>query len=287
MTIGIVSPGAMGSALGAVLTSGGHRVVATLDGRSDRTARLAHEAGLECLPTLAALVREAELVLSVAPPAEAEAIARNVARAAGEAGTRPLVADLNAVSPATIGSIAALLEGLDLVDGAISGPPPRLDGTTRIYLSGSRASELARLNWPGVELVLVGHEPGQASAVKMCTASVYKGTAALLAHALLTARANGVLQHVLDDFAASPPNVADGAERWLAATAAKSARYVAEMREIAATQQAAGLPRDLFEGVAEVYAALAERPLAQLTPEEANASLSLDDVLAGLSPPGR
>jgi 3-hydroxyisobutyrate dehydrogenase-like beta-hydroxyacid dehydrogenase len=286
MTVGIVSPGAMGSALGAVLARGGERVVATLDGRSKRTARLARDAGLECLPSLAAVVREADVVLSVAPPAEAGAIASDVARAARKAGTRPLVADLNAVSPATIRSIAARLEGLDLVDGAISGPPPRAEGTTRIYLSGARASELAGLGWPGVELVLVGAEPGSASAVKMCTASVYKGTAALLTHALLTARAHGVLEHVLDDFAASPLNLAEGAERWLADTAAKSARYVAEMREIAATQEAAGLPPALFEGVAEVYAALARRPLAQLTPEQAKASRSLEDVLARLSPSG-
>jgi 3-hydroxyisobutyrate dehydrogenase-like beta-hydroxyacid dehydrogenase len=284
MTVGIVSPGAMGSALGAVLARGGARLIATVAARSQRTAGLARAAGIECLPSLGAVVREADVVLSVAPPGEAEAIAGDVARAAQETGTSPLFADLNAVSPGTMRSIAARLEGLDVVDGAISGPPPRADGTTRIYLSGARASELAALGWPGVEIVLVGAELGLASAVKMCTASVYKGTAALLTHALITARANGVLEHVLADFAASPPNLAEGAERWLADTAAKSARYVAEMREIASTQAAAGLPPALFDGVAAAYAALSQRPLARLTPEEAKASRTLDDVLARLSP---
>jgi hypothetical protein len=39
--IGVVSPGAMGSAVGAALVRGGARVVATVEARSDRTRRLA------------------------------------------------------------------------------------------------------------------------------------------------------------------------------------------------------------------------------------------------------
>ena len=53
-TIGIVSPGAMGSALGRSWAAGGARVVATLAGRSERTRRLAH--GLELLPSLTEVV---------------------------------------------------------------------------------------------------------------------------------------------------------------------------------------------------------------------------------------
>ena len=63
-------------------------------GRSERTARLAREAGLELLPGLDEVVAEADIVLSIVPPAEADAVA------AALAGAR-LVADLNAVSPET------------------------------------------------------------------------------------------------------------------------------------------------------------------------------------------
>ena len=53
-TVGIVSPGAMGSAVGHVLAAGGARVVATLEHRSARTAKLAE--GIELLPSLDAVV---------------------------------------------------------------------------------------------------------------------------------------------------------------------------------------------------------------------------------------
>jgi hypothetical protein len=117
----------------------------------------------------------------------------------------------------------------------------------------------------------------------LCTASVYKGSVALLAHALLTARAHCVLDHVLDDLG----ELADGAARSLARSATKAHRYVPEMREIATTQGAAGLPPALFEAMAEVYAALSERPLARQAPEDVGAD-DLDAVLRQLAPePGR
>ena len=125
---------------------------------------------------------------------------------------------------------------------------------------------MAALPLDGVDAVVVGDEVGTASAVKMCTASVYKGSVALLTEALLTARANGVLDHVLDDLG----ELADGAARSIARSATKSARYVAEMREIAATQAAAGLTPTLFEAMATVYAGQASTP-AQESPESVGA----------------
>lgn len=283
-TVGIVSPGAMGSAVGAALARGGARVVATLAGRSERTRRLAEHAGIELLPDLESVIREADVVLSIAPPEAARAIADDVASAARASAAQPLVADLNAVAPATVRAIAAELshEGLDLVDGSISGPPPRKQGTTRVYLSGARAPEIAELPMEGVERVVVGDEVGTASAVKMSTASVYKGTSALLAHALLAAHANGVLEHVLDDLRAGSPELVANVERRLASSASKSGRYVGEMREIAATQDAAGLTPALFAAMAEVFGSLSRSELARTLPEDLPRDLKLEDVLAGL-----
>ncbi len=271
----------MGSAVGWALREGGVEVVTTLDGRSERTARLAREAGLERVPDLDA-VAGADVVLSIGPPGEAEAIATAIAAAALRTSSRPLVADLNAISPDTARRIESALgsDGLDLVDGSISGPPPLRPGTTRIYLSGPRAGEVAALPFSGVDVIRVGDEVGTASAVKMCTASVYKGTVALLTQALLTARANGVLEHVLDDLG----ELAEGAPRSIARSATKASRYVEEMHEIAATQAAAGLTPALFEAMAEVYGALAERPATRASPESVGADVELDRVLRDLAP---
>jgi 3-hydroxyisobutyrate dehydrogenase-like beta-hydroxyacid dehydrogenase len=263
VTVGIVSPGAMGSAVGGALLRGGARVVATVAGRSPRTERVAREAGLELLPSLADVVVAADVVLSIVPPDQAEAVASELA------GAR-LVADLNAVSPVTARRLSVE------ADGSISGPPPVEAGTTRIYLSGPRAAEVAALPFDGVEVIVVGDEVGLASAVKMSTASVYKGSVALLAQALRAAEHYGVLAHVLDDL----DELAAGAGRRIARAATKADRYVGEMHEISAAQAAAGLEPALFEAMARVYAEIAATPLGRTSPEDAISELS--EVLAQL-----
>jgi 3-hydroxyisobutyrate dehydrogenase-like beta-hydroxyacid dehydrogenase len=245
----------MGSAVGGALLRGGARVVATLERRSARTAGLAREAGLELMPGLADVVAAADIVLSIVPPAEAPVVAAAVRGAA-------LVADLNAVSPETVRGL-----GID-VDGSISGPPPVAAGTTRIYLSGQRAGEVAALPFDGIEVVVVGDEVGTASAVKMSTASVYKGSVALLTQALRAADHYGVLEHVLFDLGE------ENAGRRIARSGAKADRYVDEMHEIAAAQAAAGLDPALFEAFARVWAEIAGTRLAAASPEEAGTDLA-------------
>src|SRR2546421_967052 len=212
--VGIVSPGAMGSAVGDALRRGGARVVTTIAGRSERTARLAQRAELEVLPSVEDVVRAADAVLSIVPPARAEAIAAQL-------GDARLLVDLNAVSPETARRISTE------ADGAISGPPPWQAGTTRIYLSGPRAGDVEALPFDGVEVIVVGDEVGAASAVKMSTASVYKGSVALLAQALRSADHYGVLEHVLDDLG----DLAEDAGPRISRAAAKAHRYVGEMHE--------------------------------------------------------
>jgi 3-hydroxyisobutyrate dehydrogenase-like beta-hydroxyacid dehydrogenase len=262
-TVGIVSPGAMGSAVGGSLLRGGARVVATVTGRSERTKGLAQAAGVELLPSPADVVAAADVVLSIVPPDHAESVAADFS------GAR-LLADLNAVSPETARRISTE------VDGSISGPPPTTAGTTRIYLSGPRAAEIAALPFAGVAVAVVGDEVGLASAVKMSTASVYKGSVALLAQALRAADHYGVLEHVLDDLG----EVAGGAGRRIARAAAKADRYVGEMHEISAAQRSAGLEPALFEAMAKVYAEIAATPLGRVAPEDVESELA--DVLAQL-----
>jgi 3-hydroxyisobutyrate dehydrogenase-like beta-hydroxyacid dehydrogenase len=287
MIVGVVSPGAMGSALGAALARSGSTVVATLAGRSARTRELAGRAPLTLLPDLREVVAASDVVLSVVPPGSALATARDIASAATAAGHRPLVADLNATSPATVETVAAALRagGLDLVDGSISGGPPWQGGATRIYLSGPRAREVADLAIDGVDVRILGAHLGTASALKMSTASVYKGIALLLTHALVTASAYGTVPDVVEDLRRVFPDLADEPEVRLAMAAAKSERYVAEMREIAETQASAGLSPALFEAIAAAYEAISASPAALAAPEQAALSTSLDDVLAAIAPP--
>jgi 3-hydroxyisobutyrate dehydrogenase-like beta-hydroxyacid dehydrogenase len=283
--IGVVSPGAMGSGLGRAWRRGGARVVATLAGRSARTVRLAKAAQLQLLPDLDAVVAAAQIVVSVGPPDRAVEIAGMIAASARRAGVTPLVADLNAISPITVSRIATEVlapAGIELVDGAISGPPPDDAGRTIMYLSGRSARRIADLDAPEVDARVVGDRPGQASAVKMCTASVYKGFTGLLLQALLTAQAYDCVDVVLADLADVHRGIEDWAGHRLAMAASKSGRWVGEMREIAATQAAAGARPELFDAMARVWEMVAETPLAEHTPEEVARDRPLAAVLAEL-----
>jgi 3-hydroxyisobutyrate dehydrogenase-like beta-hydroxyacid dehydrogenase len=283
-SVGIVSPGAMGSALGARLVEGGAAVTAAVGGRSPRTQALAAGNGIGLVATLDELVDEVDVVLSVVPPGAALAVAAELAAAAGRTGAAPLVADLNAIAPASARALEELLAGagLELVDGSVSGPPPLAHGSTRVYLSGERAAELAALPLTGVEVRVVGAQVGLASAVKMCTASVYKGRVALLAQALRTAHHHGVVEHVLDDLVDTGLADPQRTGETLARASTKAWRYVDEMREIAATQAAAGLSPDLFTAFAAVWEGLAAHALAE-SPEDVREGAALKDVLERLA----
>ncbi len=277
MTVAIVSPGHMGSGLGWALRKGGARVVSTVEGRSARTVRLA--ADLELLPTLADVVAAAEVVLVITPPGAALAAARSIRAAALSVGSRPLVADLNAVSPATMASIVDAAAPLDVVDGSISGAPPTVHPGAAVYFSGPRADELVALPWGSlVRPSSLGDRVGSASALKMSTASVYKGLNGLLTQAIRSAAFYGVLDQVLADLARSGLDT-DGVV--LAAT--KANRYVPEMREIASTQAGAGLTSALFDAYAEIYTEIAGSVLAAGDPETVDARMSASEVVAGLT----
>jgi 3-hydroxyisobutyrate dehydrogenase-like beta-hydroxyacid dehydrogenase len=226
------------------------------------------------------VIAVADVVLSVTPPAQALDAARSIAEAARRTGAQPLVADLNAVSPPTMARVAETCAGLPVVDGSISGPPPSLRPGARIYLSGPRADEVAALPWHGrVEPVVLDGGLGAASALKMCTASVYKGLNALVTQAMRTAGRHGVLEEVLADLArndlAGPAGVVSAAT--------KAHRFVDEMREIAATQSAAGLTPALFEAFAAVYADIAGTELAAGEPESADRELAPGEIVRRLS----
>ncbi|WP_250033113.1 NAD(P)-dependent oxidoreductase [Paractinoplanes maris] len=263
LTVGLVSAGFMGSGLGAALLGGGARVVTTLEGRSARTARLTAEAGLEVLATLGDVVAAADVLLSVTPPGAVLDTARAIAKhTAGRRGL--IVADLNAVSPWTMTTVAAVLAETRFVDGSISGPPPSVRPGARLYLSGADAAAVAGLPWNGqVEPIVLGNEIGAASALKMCTGSVYKGLTALVTQAMRTAGAHGVLDAVLADLDRNGLADSDGVAR----SATKAHRFVDEMREVAATQEAAGLTAELFIAISRVYADIARTPLAEAAPE--------------------
>ena len=243
MRVGLLHPGEMGAAIGALLVAQGHEVVWHPNGRSDATARRATAAGLKSVDS----VLDADVILSVCPPHAALDVARSLH------GTRALVIDANAVSPMTAGRIGEVI-GERWVDGGIVGPPPRRGGTTRLYLSGRHASEASELfaETP-LEPVVLDGAPVAASSLKMAYAAWTKGSAALLLAALDSARGTGVEDALRSEWNRSLPQLE---ARWRSAAdsaSSKGWRWVGEMNEIAATFASVGLPSGFHEAAAEMF----------------------------------
>lgn len=255
MVVGLLHPGEMGAAVGRCLADGGHQVLWTPEGRSAATARRAETAGLTGADGgLAELARQADIVLSICPPHAALDVAGQVSGA----GFGGIFVDANAISPATAREVAAIVEagGAVYVDGGIIGAPPAGPGRTRLYLAGAHAGEVRRLfEGTAVDARIVnrGTSTGAASAVKMAYASWTKGTAALVLAARALARAEGVEETLLAEWAMSQPGLADRSAGAARSAAAKGWRWIAEMEEIASAMTAAGLPGGFHEAAAEIY----------------------------------
>ena len=205
------------------------------EGRSE--ASRARAASFRDVGTLAALVGEADVILSICPPHAAVDVARACA------GFTGVYVDANAISPQRAREVAALQPRF--VDGGIVGGPPTEPGTT-LYLSGDDAAAVAAL-FAGSPLAT--RVVANASAVKMAYAAWSKGTTAMLLAIRDVARANGIE----DEWRLAAPELAERLPRAEAAKAKKGWRWIGEMEEIADTFAAAGQPDGFHRAAAEVY----------------------------------
>jgi 3-hydroxyisobutyrate dehydrogenase-like beta-hydroxyacid dehydrogenase len=222
----------MGSAVGAAVDG---EVIWASAGRSE--ASRARAAGFRDVGTVAALVGEADVILSICPPHAAVDVARACA------GFTGVYVDANAISPQRAREVAALQPRF--VDGGIVGGPPTEPGTT-LYLSGDGAEPVAALF---VGSPLATRVVANASAVKMAYAAWSKGTTAMLLAIRDVARANGIE----DEWRLAAPELAERLPRAEAAKAKKGWRWIGEMEEIADTFAAAGQPDGFHRAAAEVY----------------------------------
>ncbi|MBI2992503.1 MAG: NAD(P)-dependent oxidoreductase [Deltaproteobacteria bacterium] len=200
---------------------------------------------------LAAAIRESDVILSVCPPHAALEVARSVA----EHNFSGIYLDANAVSRATAERIGEIVTkaGASFVDGGIIGSPVKRAGTTRLYLSGARAPEVAQLFSASLlDARAIGEKPGAASALKMAYAAWSKCTDALVLAVRALAATEGVDKALLEEWAISQPDLERRCIQAAAVAAPKAWRYVGEMREIAATFEAAGLPTGFHNAAAEI-----------------------------------
>jgi 3-hydroxyisobutyrate dehydrogenase-like beta-hydroxyacid dehydrogenase len=168
---------------------------------------------------------------------------------------RPLVLDVNSISPGTKQRAAALVEGQGgrYVEAAVmSSVPPKGLGTAML-LGGPHAADFMTLAaaWD-MRLENFSARIGAASSVKMCRSVMIKGLEALTLECLLSARRYGVEEHVLASLGDTLPH-----ENW-----PRLARYVMsralihgrrraeEMHEVALSVEDIGLEPLLSRAIA-------------------------------------
>ena len=284
-TVGIMSPGDMGSAVGQALAKHGLTVIAALGERSARTRALAAAAGIADVGTLENLVREADVVLSILDPDAAIGAAQRVAAAMKSAGARPLYADCNSIAVQSARKIGELMQavGAPFAEASIIGPPPRVPNKTRIYASGPHAHEFAQLNQFGLTVRILGPEEGKAKAIKNCYATVTKGTQALFTQSFVAAKRLGVFDDLRTELETSQKALFTYAQDGLQQMPPKAHRWVGEMDELAVTYQGIGLAPQMLAGAAAMYRAVGQTTLGHESPEhQRKLSRSFDEFIGML-----
>lgn len=264
----------MGASIAASARAAGHNVVWASAGRSAATRQRAAENDLREVDTLEQLCSVCDIILCVCPPHAAESVADAVI-AAGFGG---LYCEGNAISPQKARAIGERMSaaGIDFVDGSIVGPPAWQAGSTRFYLSGPSAGQVAALfEGAFTEAVAIGDEVGKASALKMTFAALTKGSTALLSAIYGVAESLNVRGELEREWGLRSAESVQQRRDQVRGVTAKAWRFAGEMQEIAATFELAGLPPGFFEAAFEVYTRLAGFKDAESAPE-------LEAVLAAL-----
>ncbi|WP_315764218.1 MULTISPECIES: NAD(P)-dependent oxidoreductase [unclassified Bradyrhizobium] len=253
-SIAILAPGAMGSAVAARLAEHGAKVLTSIEGRSAATKARATAAGM--IAADAAAIVNADIILSIVPPAEAVTLAGQLATLITKNAKKPVIVDCNAVNVETIAKIEAIVlsAGARFVDAAIIGLPPK-PGTKgpALYVSGDSAKNVAALRDLGLDLRVIDGPVGAASALKMSYAGISKGLTGVGTAMVLAATDAGAADALRDELALSAPAVQARLANALPDMIPKAYRWVAEMREIAGFLGEDHPAALIYEGFARLF----------------------------------
>jgi 3-hydroxyisobutyrate dehydrogenase-like beta-hydroxyacid dehydrogenase len=157
--------------------------------------------------------------------------------------------------------------GAPFAEASIIGAPPRVPNKTRIYASGPHAQDFAQLNQFGLNVRNLGPEEGKAKAIKICYATITKGTQALFTESFVSAKRLGVFDVLTTELETSQKGLLKFAQDGLQQMAPKAHRWVGEMNELAATYQAIGLTPRMLAGAADMYHDVSQTKLGHESPE--------------------
>ncbi len=279
--IAVSAPGDMGHAVGKVLGEHGNDVITCLAGRSERTRGLAAKGNFRDVPDLETLVSEADMILSILPPANALAQAQDLAAAMKAAGSTAVYVDCNAVSPATAAEVGAVMAdaGAPFIDCGIIGLAPIPGRSTRFYVSGPDTAPMVALDGQGITVIDMGADIGRASGLKMAYAGLTKGTNALYTAVLMLAHRLDLFDDLIGEFEDSQQAALKRMRGSVPRLPADAGRWVREMEEIAATYRDAGLPSGFHDASADIFRILAETPFGAETRETIDPNRTMEQSI--------
>ncbi len=256
--VAVIAAGGMGAAVGGRLVEHGVKVVTSLEGRGAASARRAADAGM--LAVSDSEIAASDIILSIVPPGQAQALADRLVPVLRAANRKPVNVDCNAVSPAAAQAIAATIAAADcpFADGGIIGGPPRAgyDGPS-IYVSGPQAARVQPLSQYGLLIRDLGGAIGDASALKMSYAGLTKGLIALGTAMVLAADRAGVGAALQAELAASQVPMLKQLARGVPDMFSKAGRWVAELDEIGRFA-GPGAEAGIYQSIARLYERIAE-----------------------------
>jgi putative dehydrogenase len=257
-TVAVIAQGAMGAGVGGRLVERGLRVVTSLEGRSDDSARRAADKGMVAVSDQECA--KADVFLSILPPSEALPLAKKMAAMIEASNHKPIYVDCNAVSPPTKVEIGNVITkaGSPFVDVGIIGLPPRpnYDGPVMI-VSGPESSKFVPLGDFGLKLRVVDGPVGAASAVKMSYAGITKGVTALGSMMMLASTRGGVAEELRAQLERSHPYFMQNFQRAVPDMFDKAYRFVGEMEEIADFVGEDPQAKQMYLAFAEFYRRMA------------------------------
>jgi len=261
--IAIMSIGEMGFHWAKLLKGHGVDVLTYDKDRGEVSRKRGENAGVKSVGSMADLVNQADLIVSIVVPSAAIDVARKIAEAVKTAGRKDLIfVDANAISPMTAEEIAKNLQpaGVSFVDGCIIGSAARMGKGTIVYVSGPEAKRMQILEKFNIPVKVLGASTSQASAFKVVYAGLTKGLQGLFCELLMGARRFGLLQEIRAQYDESFPGLLDKVSSSIVGLRIHAGRRAEEMDELKRTFNHFGMRSFMAPAAQKVLEAIAALP---------------------------
>ena len=166
--------------------------------------------------------------------------------------------ECNAISPNTTQFIeksfmTKAFKNSKYIDGSIIGTAPNDTYKPNLYISGKYANDIESLKSQAFKIINLGRNLEAASSIKMCYASLTKGTNALWISLLLLSEKLNIFNELIEEFDYSQKESLIKMKNQIPKLPSKSGRWIAEMREIASTYKSQSLHSGSFDNSSYIY----------------------------------